>query len=63
MIASTSEIPTKSWQTLEDSFKNGSQQLFFTNAQIINYFVVRTAADGLPTFHLKSMNESALNLF
>ena len=36
----------------------------FTNAEIIiNYFVTRTAVDGLPASDVKGMNASALNLF
>ena len=35
----------------------------FTNAQIISYFVSRTADDGLPASDFKSVNSSALSLF
>ena len=35
----------------------------FTNAQIINYFVVRTAVDGMPVSDMKAINISAQNLF
>jgi hypothetical protein len=38
-------------------------QLSFTNAQIISYFVSRTASDGLPVNDFKSVNRSAMNLF
>ena len=37
----------------------------FTNANIINYFLVRTAVDGhgMPSSDVKAINSSALNLF
>ena len=35
----------------------------FTNAQIISYFVTRTADDGLPAGDFKLVNSSALSLF
>ena len=35
----------------------------FTNAQIISYFVTRTADDGLPVADFKSLNNSAGNLY
>jgi len=44
-------------------FKQSSQVPHFTNVNIITYFVVRTAADGLEARDFKSMNSSAMNLF
>ena len=41
-----------------------TDQVFsFTNAQMISYFVTRTADDGLPMGDFKSVNNSASNLF
>lgn len=59
LLANASTIPSIKWQPL----KTGNKQLLFTNAQIINYFVLRTALDGLPASDMKSINDSALNLF
>ena len=41
------DIPSGDWQTLKDVFvgKAPDQMFSFSNAQIINYFVVRTAVD------------------
>ena len=52
-----------SWSSLKDADENTLQLLSFTNAQIINYFVVRTAVDGTPASDMKAINSSALNLF
>ena len=54
-----------SWQPLKDVFagKQPCQALSFTNAQIINYFVLRKAVDGMPANDMKAINTSALNLF
>ena len=51
-----------SWSSLKDADENTLQLLSFTNAQIINYFVVRTAVDGTPARDMKAINSSALNL-
>ena len=40
-----------------------NQMLSFTNAQIINYFVIRNTVDGIPANDMKAINSSALNLF
>ena len=54
-------IPSGNWQTLKDAFvgKAPDQMFSFSNAQIINYFVVRTAVDGML---VRDMN-AAQNLF
>ena len=35
----------------------------FTNANIINYLVVRTVVDGMPANNMKALNSRVLNLF
>ena len=40
-----------------------NQVLSFTNAQIINYFVIRNTMDGMPANDMKAIDNSALNLF
>ncbi len=53
------------WLMLKEAFvgKAPHQILSFTNANIINYFVVRTAVDGMPSDDIKAINSRALNLF
>ena len=57
--------PTDGWQPLKEAFigKDSHEGFSFTNAQIINYFVVRTAVDGKPAADMKAINSSAMNLF
>ena len=43
--------------------KAAHKMFSFTNAQIINYFVVRTAVDGMPANDMKAINNSAMYLF
>ena len=59
------DAPTGVWQPIKDAFVGeAARQIFsFTNAQIINYFVVRTAVDGMPASDMKAINSSAMNLF
>lgn len=59
------DIPSGDWQALKDAFvgKAPDQMFSFSNAQIINYFVVRTAVDGMPVSDMKAINNSAQNLF
>ena len=59
------ESVLREWKPLKEAFPWGSDstQFLFSNAEIINYFVSRTATDGLPVCDMKSMNTSALNLF
>ena len=40
-----------------------NQMLSFTNAQIINYFVIKNMVDGMPANDMKVIDSSALNLF
>ena len=35
----------------------------FTNANTINYFLVCTAIDGMPSSNVKAINSSAVNMF
>ncbi len=51
------------WQSIKDAFTAKQVHLSFTNAQIINYSVARTAVDGMPASDLQAINSSALNLF
>ena len=50
------------WRPLRESFPP-SNPIYFTNAKIVNYFVIRRTIDGLPASEGKGMNSSALNLF
>ena len=62
----SSAITTSGDLTLDQNWQdinNYSTVIKFTNAQIIEYFVLRTAIDGLPVSDFKSMNTSALNLY
>ena len=65
MCSQLPDIPSGDWQTLKDAFvgKAPDQMFSFSNAQIINYFVVRTAVDGMPVSDMKAINSSAQNLF
>ena len=56
--------PTDGWQPLKEAFigKDSHEVFSFTNAQIINYFVVRTAVVGKPAADMKAINSSAMNL-
>ena len=56
---SCSPAQVLNWQDI----KNYAVIMKFTNAQIIEYFVLRTVVDGLPVSDFKSMNLSALNLY
>lgn len=40
-----------------------NQPLLLTNAQIINYFVLRNSVDSMPANDMKTIDSSALNLF
>ena len=52
-------LPTDGWEDIKQASNLG---LRFNNAQIITYFVTRTA-DGLPVEDFKSINDSAFNLY
>ena len=58
-------VPAGVWQPIKDAFVGeAAHKMFsFTNAQIINYFVVRTAVDGMPASDMKVINNSAVYLF
>ena len=56
-------VPTDGWQGLIQAFGSTDGVFSFSNAQIISYFVTRTADDGLPMGDFKSVNNSAANLF
>ena len=58
------------WKPLKEVFPpcsagctTSKSQFSFTNAEIINCFVVRTAINGLPVSDMKGMNDSAMNLY
>ena len=54
------------WHPLKEVFAGNTtcnQMLSFTNAQIINYFVIRNTVDGMPANDMKAIDSSALNLF
>ena len=52
------------WVKLQEVFtRTDVNEISFTNANIINYFVVRTAVDGMPSSDVKAINSSALNMF
>ena len=57
--------PPRDWQLLKQTFigKSPDELFAFNNANIINYFVVRTTVDGKPANDTKAMNSSALALF
>ena len=53
-----------SWNELKEVFSGKDpEDVIFTNAQMISYFVVRMATDGNPASDVKAMNKSALSLF
>ena len=61
-LFNTEDVET-AYKPLKEVFPWGVSSMSFTNAEIINYFVTRTAVDGLPASDVKGMNASALNLF
>ena len=63
MLSTLPDNKNGSWSSLKDADEDTLQLLSFTNAQIINYFVVRTAVDGTSASDMKAINSSALNLF
>ena len=50
------------WKPLKEAFLP-SNPVNFTNAEIVNYFVLRSTIDGMPASDVKGMSKSALNLF
>ena len=64
----TPQLPTQAatnstWSHIHCSEPHAPPAWAFTNAQIISYFVTRTADDGLPVADFKSLNNSAGNLY
>lgn len=54
----------ESWRPISELFFCTSQPTFlFTNAEILNYFVVRKTVDDMPACDTKSINKSSLNLY
>ena len=51
--------PADGWQELPEVYGSDDQVFGFTNAQLVTYFVTRTADDGLPLGDFKSINSSA----
>lgn len=53
------------WEKLQEAFTrtDANEMISFSNANIINYFLVRTAIDGMPSSDVKAINTSALNMF
>ena len=64
-VSQMPHVPAGVWQPIKDAFVGeAAHKMFsFTNAQIINYFVVRTAVDGMPASDMKAINNSAVYLF
>ena len=56
------DVSSAVWKPLKEAFLSNSS-INFTNAEIVNYFVLRRAVDGMPASDIKGMNNSALNLF
>ena len=51
------------WEKLQETLtKTDTNVMSFTNANIINYFLVHTAVVGMPSSDVKAINNSALNM-
>ena len=50
------------WKPQKEAFLP-SNPINFTNAETVNYFVLRSTTDGMPASDVKGMSKSALNLF
>lgn len=61
--SSSAPVEQKHFVPLTEEFNTTDKMPKFTMAQILQYFVWRTAADGLPNADSKSVSESAMNLF
>ena len=55
-------VEAKRFVSLAEAFSTAEKLPRFTMAQILHYFVWRTAVDGLPNADSKSISESAMNL-
>ena len=52
------------WKKLQETpTRTDLDVISFTNANIINYFLVCTATDGMPSSDVKTINSSAVNMF
>ena len=53
------------WQPLNEVFTGNvtNQPFLLTNAQVINYFVLRNTVNSMPANDMKAIDISALNLF
>lgn len=60
-----SDVAKDDWCLLKEAFagKVPNHTFSFTNANIISYFVMRTAVDCMPANDMKAINSRALNLF
>ena len=58
-------VPTDGWQEITQAYMHlpPQQVIAFTNAQMISYFVTRTADDGMPVGDFKSLNKSVYCIF
>ena len=51
---STLTVPQDlNWEKLQEAFTRDDNEISFTNTNIINYFLVRTAVDGMPSSDVK----------
>ena len=55
--------PADGWKELSEVYGSADQVFGFMNAQLVTYFVTRTADDGLPLGDFKSINSTAEKLF
>ena len=51
--------PADGWKEHSEVYGSADQVFGFTNAQLVTYFVTRTADDGLPLGDFKSINSTA----
>jgi len=52
------------WKKLQETpTRTDVDVISFTNANVINYFLVRTAINGMPSSDVKAINSSAVNMF
>ena len=58
-------VPTDGWQEITQAYMHLplQQVIAFTNAQMISYFVTRTADDEMPVGDFKSLNKSVYCIF
>ena len=56
-LSSEFDIESGTWKPLKEAFSATSQPPFsFSNAEIINYFMMRKAVDGLPASNMFYFN-------